>query len=1325
MNNRELLFILKARNSARGVIQQFRQQLKQLANAAQTAQKALKGVATATRAFNVEARKSSAALKVMATASRNLRTNVRQIQAAATAASNSTRVLGTSAIKAQQNLNSLAAGARRASVELRKARTAMQTTAASANTLGVSSRAAAAGLRSVGKVRVGQKLTAGINKARNAMRGLVASVLSLRGILAGFTIAILGRAAFTALSDFGDEMTRVKIISGATAAQFLQLEDRARSLGQTTRFTAVEAAEGMSFLARAGFDATEVIAGIGPALDLATIAAIDLGRSADILSNIMSTFSISTSRAADVTDVLTFVANSSNTSIEQLGQAFKFVGPIAQAVGFDINEVSAAIGALGNSGLQATLAGTGLRIAMQRLLAPAKNVRRAIADLGIDLNEINPSLVDLVDIFKRLKQAQEEVGKQKFAEKITTVFSARGSTAALAILNNLEDFIRLEKESRKQAGLAARNAREFEDTLGGTTDKLIASLTDLVLAFGASGLTAVIRGLFDVVINLARSLTTLIDQFKLTEEAADDLQIALRALGTAGFIFLVTILTGPIGGAIALVVLGLFELSFSMVKLEGQVIKLGLVFEFIFNKIVALVQNLVRPIFQILLAIGQALFSLGAALIALVQLDFDEFKANIKALFRDFGRDIDEAVDKFRDNMDIMQETLDDFLGQRTQFELDIGVGGNIGDPDSDFKGSGKPGPDGSLADAQIKDIKESIKALRSAFAPGLAAQAEFNEQQEELTSLVGRSDKALKAAGVTRQELAAIQIGLNKARDDEINFLRAGNRELAEELKLIGLVGVERQIAIDRIQAEAQARERDPAGDGSINERDFEIKAALRRAEAQGEFLEELKNTIKEQRIEAALIGETETNVERLIVALEVLEDAKAAGFDPEDARRLAEQVVESFDEIQDAIDKFNEDSAIGIKRAFETYIEEAKNFADQFEQLTTNAIKSVEDALTEFITKGKLDFKSLIDSIVEDLVRIQVKRALGSLFEALGLGGEATKTGADKIAQQAQEIANAAEKVKIAVDISGNRLAVGLDVAGVTASQALQSNAQVAAIGLRVAGVTTARGITEGGDLVVKALKDVAKNISNASPANDNRQLTSVSDVPLDIGVGGGGIGGLLSVVGQTENLGTGGAIDAVAMSGADDLEAVLQDFSGDMGVVTDQAISDMTDNFNTLDFSFNSIFSSIGSILDGSSSLFKGGGFFGGLTSGTGGGFFSDIGASLAGGDLFSFLGFAKGGVLKNGGAARLSKLAEGGIVTDPTLAMFGEGDRAEAFVPLPDGRRIPVEMTGPPGRVVNLTTNMTVVTQDASSFGRNQDQIARRAGLTFQRALGRDN
>ena len=201
-----------------------------------------------------------------------------------------------------------------------------------------------------------QKAGGGVKLLRTAL-GALAAVGIAQGIAQGTRL----------LADFSQTMSTVRGVANATEEQFGALRDEAKRLGETTRFSASEAAEGMLFLSRAGFTAEESMASIGDTLKLAQVGALDLGTAADIASNVLAGFRGDTSQLASVIDVLAKAANSSNTNVQQLGQGLKFVAPVAAGLGVSIEETSAAIGTLSDAGLQATLAGTGLRKIMATL----------------------------------------------------------------------------------------------------------------------------------------------------------------------------------------------------------------------------------------------------------------------------------------------------------------------------------------------------------------------------------------------------------------------------------------------------------------------------------------------------------------------------------------------------------------------------------------------------------------------------------------------------------------------------------------------------------------------------------------------------------------------------------------------------------------------------------------------------------------------------------------------------------------------------------------------------------------------------------------------
>lgn len=160
------------------------------------------------------------------------------------------------------------------------------------------------------------------------------------------------------------------------------LKATARELSAVTQFSATQAAQGMEFLGRAGFKTTDIISAMPGLLDLAAAGALELGRAADIASNVLSGFQLQAKESNRVSDILALTAASANTNVEQLGDAMSYVAPVAAAFSKSVEETSAALGILGNAGIQASSAGTGLRGILANLATVTPAGRRCIARNG-------------------------------------------------------------------------------------------------------------------------------------------------------------------------------------------------------------------------------------------------------------------------------------------------------------------------------------------------------------------------------------------------------------------------------------------------------------------------------------------------------------------------------------------------------------------------------------------------------------------------------------------------------------------------------------------------------------------------------------------------------------------------------------------------------------------------------------------------------------------------------------------------------------------------------------------------------------------------------
>ena len=223
--------------------------------------------------------------------------------------------------------------------------------------------------------------TKGLSKGLGKAKGMLGKFGKFAASPAG--IAVAGFAALTAgilltvkalsgavkeFMKFEAGMAEVKsVMLGLDSSAMEALEDTAKRLGATTAFTAEEAAQGMAMLARAGFTAAENITALPSVLDLAAASGMELGETANIMAMGMSGFGLAAEEAGHFADVLAVGANSANTTVAEMGEAFQHVAPIAKQLGFSVEETSAMIAQLQDSGIKGGKAGTALRVVFAEL----------------------------------------------------------------------------------------------------------------------------------------------------------------------------------------------------------------------------------------------------------------------------------------------------------------------------------------------------------------------------------------------------------------------------------------------------------------------------------------------------------------------------------------------------------------------------------------------------------------------------------------------------------------------------------------------------------------------------------------------------------------------------------------------------------------------------------------------------------------------------------------------------------------------------------------------------------------------------------------------
>lgn len=311
-------------------------------------------------------------------------------------------------------------------------------------------------------------VTGKILKAGVIVKGAGATKSALQSVIAEFIkfddAIVSASAKFKGL----DESTR----AGRVAIE--KLRNAARQVGIETQFTSAAAAQGIEFLAMAGFNAEQSMAALPGAADLATNAQIDLARATDIVSDSLGAFNLMSDDSAKLTENLTRVndvyaqtMSRTNTGIEALFEATKKGGPTFVSAGQRIETFNAMLGTLANAGIKGGEAGTHLRNVMTRLAKPTKEAQGILDALGVTVKDGRGDFRDIVDVLGDFERGLEGVGTAERAAALKMVFGEEAISGVNILLDAGADKIRsFRGELDKSGGASQKMAAHIRKGLG-------------------------------------------------------------------------------------------------------------------------------------------------------------------------------------------------------------------------------------------------------------------------------------------------------------------------------------------------------------------------------------------------------------------------------------------------------------------------------------------------------------------------------------------------------------------------------------------------------------------------------------------------------------------------------------------------------------------------------------------------------------------------------------------------------------------------------------------------------------------------------------------
>ncbi|UXR54481.1 phage tail tape measure protein [Staphylococcus schleiferi] len=322
-------------------------------------------------------------------------------------------------------------------------------------------------------------------------------------VVAGF-----GLAAKKSI-DFDDSMRKVKATSGATSGEFQQLRDKALEMGAKTKFSASQSAEALNYMALAGWDTKDMLNGIDGVMQLAAASGEDLAEVSDIVTDGLSAFGLKAKDSSHFADVLAQTSSKANTDVHGLGEAFKYVAPVAGSFGFSVEDTSIALGLMANSGVKASQAGTALKTMMTRLTGTSGEAKKTMEKLGITITDSQGQMLPFRDIMDQLRKSIGGLSEAQQSAAVKTLFGQEAMSGILPIINaSDEDYKKLTKSIDNSTGASERMSKEMEGGIGGSIRRMKSAIESMAISIG-DVLAPHIRRAADLLASLADKFTSM------------------------------------------------------------------------------------------------------------------------------------------------------------------------------------------------------------------------------------------------------------------------------------------------------------------------------------------------------------------------------------------------------------------------------------------------------------------------------------------------------------------------------------------------------------------------------------------------------------------------------------------------------------------------------------------------------------------------------------------------------------------------------------------------------------------------------------------------
>lgn len=390
---------------------------------------------------------------------------------------------------------------------------------------------------------------------RNSMAGTGGGMVASGGaaLYAGARLMAPGVA-------WAEQMSTLQAVGRFTAEdeRYQALRQQSRDLGGSTAFSASEVGSGQEFLLRAGMSAEAIQASMRDVLDLALANNTELGRAADIASNIAGAFKVdmeADGSMARVADILSGTASRANVNLEMLGETMKYLGG-AEDLNLTMEQAAAMAGLLGNIGIQGSQAGTTMRAMTNRLTGPAAEGRKHMEALGLQVEDANGNMRAMPDILRDINNATRDLGNVERRNILSKIFGAEAGSGVAELVNGMADgdLDKLIEALQNNMGENARMASTMADNIGGDLKSLRSAWEEVGISITDTN-DGPLRDLIQNVTAITRGVGNWINENPRLAGTITKVAAILAVLVTAGG--MLTLMLASILGPIAMVRYGM------------------------------------------------------------------------------------------------------------------------------------------------------------------------------------------------------------------------------------------------------------------------------------------------------------------------------------------------------------------------------------------------------------------------------------------------------------------------------------------------------------------------------------------------------------------------------------------------------------------------------------------------------------------------------------------------------------------------------------------------------------------------------------------------